>query len=185
MNEVTLRRAFRNLNRYIMVPLFRLGFGTVIGNPLSGYIMVIETIGNRTGKRRFTPVNYAIVDGHAYCLAGYGRGSHWLLNLHENPKAALIMPGRRVRCMACELKNEEARLEIARQILINAGFAGFYYGYNPRTVDQERLRADLMDIPVIKFECETTLQPRSDDPGGKLWVIWLVILIAIIILVLG
>ena len=185
MNEEALRRAFRILNRYVMVPLFRLGLGSVIGNPFSGYIMVMETIGNRTGKRRFTPVNYAIVGGQAYCLAGYGRGSHWLKNLHENPEAVLIMPGRRVRCMACELEKDEARLGIARLILVNAGFAGFYYGYNPRTVDQERLKADLMEIPVIEFNCETTLQPRSDDPGGKLWVLWLVVLIAILILVLG
>ena len=50
-----LRRAFRLLNRYWMVPLFRLGLGRWIVNPFTGYIMVLITIGRRSGQRRYAP----------------------------------------------------------------------------------------------------------------------------------
>ena len=39
------QRLFRVLNRFFMVPMFRLGLGPFMGNPLSGYIMVIRTVG--------------------------------------------------------------------------------------------------------------------------------------------
>ncbi len=59
-----VRRIFRVLNKYFMVPMFRLGFAPLMGNPISGYIMVIKTIGRKSGKTRLTPVNYAIIDGN-------------------------------------------------------------------------------------------------------------------------
>ena len=63
-----LRQFFRLLNRYFMVPVFRLGLGAFVGSPLGGYIMVVKTIGRKTGEARYTPVNYAIIDGNVYCL---------------------------------------------------------------------------------------------------------------------
>lgn len=73
MSPNLLRRFFWYLNRYLMVPMFRLGLGPVIGNPLSGYIMVIKTSGRKSGITRYSPVNYAILNGSVYCLSGYGR----------------------------------------------------------------------------------------------------------------
>ena len=45
-----MRRFFRFLNKFFMVPMFRLGFGPFFGNPLSGYIMVLKIVGRKTGK---------------------------------------------------------------------------------------------------------------------------------------
>jgi hypothetical protein len=53
----TERQVFQYLNRYFMIPVFRLGLGSLIVNPFSGYIMVIKTIGHKTGAERFTPTN--------------------------------------------------------------------------------------------------------------------------------
>ncbi len=53
-----VRRIFWFLNTFFMVPLFRLGLGPFFGNPLSGYIMVLKAIGRKSGKVRYTPVNY-------------------------------------------------------------------------------------------------------------------------------
>jgi len=49
--------------------------------PLTGYIMVLKTTGRKTGRQRFTPVNYAILDGKVFCLAGFGKLAHWYRNL--------------------------------------------------------------------------------------------------------
>lgn len=55
-----MRRFFRVLNRFFMVPMFRLGMGPFFGNPLSGYVMVLRTIGRKSGRVRNVPVNCAI-----------------------------------------------------------------------------------------------------------------------------
>jgi len=170
---------FKFLNRFFMVPAFRLGLGPVIGNPISGYIMVIETLGRKTGERRFTPVNYALIDGRVYCLAGFGSKAHWLLNLQAQPNAALILPGRRVYAHAMEVSDSQLRVRAARQVLINGGFAGFFFGFNPRSVDDDRLEQALEDIPVLAFDVEN-LDRRAGDPGGYLWLLWL-LLIAVLI----
>ncbi len=93
MVEEKLRRAFGYLNRYLMVPLFRLGLAPFIGSPFGGYIMVLKVIGRKTGKLRYTPVNYAIADGNVYCLAGFGAISDWYRNLLAYPNIEAMMPG--------------------------------------------------------------------------------------------
>src|SRR4030065_779507 len=72
-----MRAAFRVLNKF-MVAMFRLGLGPCVGgNPYTGYIMVITTIGRRSGLPRRTPVNYASGENEVYCLAGFGRRADW------------------------------------------------------------------------------------------------------------
>ncbi len=81
-----LRRVFWYLNRYFMVPMFRLGLGPLMVNPFGGYIMVLKTIGRKTGKVRYSPVNYAIMNGNVYCLVGFGHIADWYRNLRANPR---------------------------------------------------------------------------------------------------
>jgi hypothetical protein len=50
-----MRRAFWIFNKVFMVPMFRLGFGQMVGNPISGYMMVLKSLGRKTGETRFTP----------------------------------------------------------------------------------------------------------------------------------
>ena len=60
-----LRRVFWFLNKFFMVPLFRLGLGVFIVNPLTGYIMTLKTKGRKTSKTRYTPVNLlSLGSGH-------------------------------------------------------------------------------------------------------------------------
>ena len=61
-----LPRIFWFLNRFFMVPVFRMGLGFLVCNPLFGYIMIIKNIGHKSGKLYYTPTNYAILDGFLY-----------------------------------------------------------------------------------------------------------------------
>ncbi len=79
-----LRALFRLLNKFFMVPVFKMGLGPFVGNPFSGYIMVFKTIGRKSGLVRYAPVNYAILDGNVYCLSGLGKVAHWYKNLTAN-----------------------------------------------------------------------------------------------------
>ena len=66
ISERRLRRIFKSFNRF-MVLLWRLGLGSWMKWPeLSGAIMVIKHTGRKTGLTRYTPVNYAVVDGDIY-----------------------------------------------------------------------------------------------------------------------
>jgi len=55
-----MRRIFWFLNKFFMVPMFRLGFGPFFGNPLNGYIMVLKPVGRKTGKVDFGLVSQSV-----------------------------------------------------------------------------------------------------------------------------
>jgi deazaflavin-dependent oxidoreductase (nitroreductase family) len=167
--ENQLRRVFFYLNKFFMVPLFRLGLGPLIGTPFGGYIMVLKVVGRKTGKGRYAPVNYAIENGNVYCLAGFGNASDWYRNLLARPNIEAIMPGGAIAGTAETVDDPIERQRIIRRILINGGFAGFFYGYDPRAVSDERLERDTRDLPVIRIR-PVGIGSGASDPGGWAWV---------------
>src|SRR5512137_2099457 len=111
-----MRRIFWFLNKYFMVPMFRLGFGPFFGNPFTGYIMVLKVIGRKTGKLRYAPVNYAIMDGRVYCISGFRHVSDWYANLRANPNIEVLLPGGAISGSVTEVSDPAARLPIVRKI---------------------------------------------------------------------
>lgn len=176
----TMRRIFWFVNKYFMVPIFRLGFGPIFGNPFSGYIMVMKVIGRVSGKIYFVPVNYAIREGSVYCISGGRRTSDWVKNLMANPEVELILPNGAIFARTDEITDTNEKVPIARQVLINAGFAGYFEGYNPRKISDEELRTKVEDLPVLRFQ-PIGLGSGAADPGGWAWIAAFVISIAIIV----
>ncbi len=167
--ENKLRRVFWYVNRYFMVPMFRLGLGPWIGTPFGGYMMVLKIIGRKTGNVRYTPVNYAIEDGDVYCVAGFGAISDWYRNVRAHPNIEAILPSGAIAGIAEEVSDPALHQRLVRQIFINAGFAGFFYGYDPRTVSDEQLRETTADLPVIRIR-PTGIGSGASDPGGWAWL---------------
>ncbi len=167
----TERQVLRYVNRYFMIPVFRLGLGALIVNPFSGYIMVIKTIGHKTGAERFTPTNYAIQNGNVYCLAGVGPMAHWYRNLKANPRAELIMPGGNMTGIAEEVTDPDERLNAIRRILKNSGLAGFWMGLNPYTAPDKVVVEKCQNAPVIRIR-PAGIRSGPADPGGWLWLLW-------------
>jgi deazaflavin-dependent oxidoreductase (nitroreductase family) len=168
-NMDIVRRIFRIFNKIFMVPMIRLGFAPLLGNPITGYIMLIKTIGRKSGITRLTPVNYAIIDGYIYCISGFGRRSHWYLNLQADPRVELVLPGGAFTVKAEEVKEVGEALRAIKQILRNAGFAGFFEGYNPYTSSDEKLMATLDHSPVLRLQ-PVGIGNGAYDPGGWMWV---------------
>lgn len=164
------RRIFWYINKYLMVPLFRMGLGPLMGNPFSGYIMIVKTVGRKTGKMRFSPVNYAIQNGCIYCLAGFGQVCDWYRNLRANPQVELILPGRSVSGAAVEVLESPEYLLAARQVLKNGGFAGFFMGFNPYTVSDAILKEKMKGIPMTRIQ-PTGLGAGPYDAGGGYWIV--------------
>lgn len=169
-----LSRMFWFLNKFLMVPLFRLGLGTFLGTPFGGYIMVLKPIGRKSGKTYYTPVNYAIHNGCVYCVSGGRRTSDWFRNLLAHPEIEIILPGGAIFARAEEVHDADERRTLARQVLINAGFAGFFEGYNPRTISDAALQEKISDLPVIRFT-PLGLAQGPFDPSGWGWI-WGVLL---------
>ena len=168
--QTLLKQLFGVFNRVLMVPLFRLGLGLFIGNPLTGYIMVLKTVGRKTGKLRYTPVNYAILNGQIYCVAGFGQTSLWYRNLQAQPRLELLMPGGAFSGVAETVSDPAEAVQALRQVLISAGFAGYFYGFNPRTVAEARLR-ELTDTALVIRIRPDGLGNGAGDAGGWLWLL--------------
>jgi len=177
-----VRLFFKILNKLFMVPMFRLGMGPFFGNPFSGYIMVLVTVGRKTGKRRSTPLNYAIVGGDVYCLSGWGGKADWCRNVEANPEVSLIMPGGAMAGRAEDVSAIPERAAIVRQILKNGGFAGFATGLNAWRVSDERLLAKTEKTSLMRVR-PTGLANGACDPGGWAWI-WTVIATVILIVAL-
>ena len=118
-----VRRTFRLLNRQMLL-LWRLGLGRYLASPRLGYILVLATTGRKSGERRLVPLNFAERGNTIYCLAGFGKRTHWLLNLEADPSCELWLPdGRRVAGRAAVVGDEAMRIEMVRSVLVRAGFA--------------------------------------------------------------
>jgi deazaflavin-dependent oxidoreductase (nitroreductase family) len=165
-----LRSGFRVLNRCFMVPAFRSGLGAAMVTPPSGYIMVLSTLGHKSGKLRHTPVNYALIDGDVCCIAGFGEVAHWAKNLAANPEAEVQLPAGRFWGRVRIVTDEAERLRIARQVLKNAGFAGFFFGFNPFTTSDATLAGGIAGVPVLRVTPLRAL-PSAFDPGGSGWIV--------------
>jgi len=177
-----MRRFFWFLNKYFMVPMFRLGFGPFFGNPFNGYIMVLKLIGRKTGKLRYAPVNYAIHAGRIYCISGFRKGSDWYANLRAIPAIEAILPGGAISGIASESTDPALRLIVIRKILQNAGFAGFFEGYNPFRISDEELAHKTADLPLICIQ-PNGLGSGASDPGGWAWI-WSPVFLLLLVLVI-
>ncbi|MGD2155603.1 MAG: nitroreductase/quinone reductase family protein [Anaerolineales bacterium] len=165
-----LRRIFWLLNKFFMVPLFRLGLGAFMGNPFTGYIMVVKTIGRKTGKVRYTPVNYTIIDGWVYCMVGFGKIADWYRNIQERPQIELLLPSGPMAGEASQVSDPQESLKATRQLLKNAGFAGFFLGFNPFSAPDDLIEEKTKEIPMICVR-PTGIGSGAGDSGGWLWVL--------------
>ena len=169
MRPSFLRYIFWFLNKFFMVPIFRLGIGPVFGNPIWGYMMVLKTTGRKSRKTRYSPVNYAILNGNVYCMAGWGQIADWYRNLLSNPTIEMILPGGALAGIAEEVNISTERIEALRKVLKAGGFAGFMLGVNPYTASDEKLAEKTREIPLLRIK-PCGIGSGASDPGGWLWI---------------
>jgi hypothetical protein len=83
--------------------------------------------------------------------------------------------------------DDRERMRIARQVLKNAGLAGFFFGFNPFTTSEEKLARGIAGSPVYRLAPARAV-PAGFDPGGRGWVattiLWLALL-AIVVVILS
>jgi deazaflavin-dependent oxidoreductase (nitroreductase family) len=168
--EARLRTGFKYFNRYMLL-LWRLGLGGWINSwpAVGGRIMVLTTIGRTSGLARRTPLNYAIVDGEVYCVAGFGSISDWYRNIRANPAVEVWLPDGWWAGAAHELDDDTARLPLLRQVLIGSGIVAPLAGVNPHTLADDALAAATTNYHLIRIE-RIEARTGAGGPGDLAWL---------------
>ena len=147
--------------------------------------MGLTTRGPKTGQLRHTPVNYALRDGDVCCIAGFGSVAHWARNLAAHPEAEVQLPAGRFWGRVQTVTDDLERLRIGREILKNAGFAGFFFGFNPFATSDEMLARGIAGVPVYRIT-PSRASPATFDPGGAGWIgttiLWLALILLLIVI---
>ena len=166
--ERAMRRVFGVVNKYWSVPVLRSGLGPLWVTPFGGYVMLLRTTGRKSGLPRYAPLNYAIRDGFVYCIAGFGSEAHWYRNLLADPRVEVVLPSMAFAGIAETVTDPDEALAATRDVLLAAGFAGWFIGSNPRTITDEALRAFAMPVVRVRF---TGIGSGPSDPRGLLWIV--------------
>lgn len=150
---------FRPLNR-VMLALWTAGLGGALNvtHPVSGRLMVLSTVGRRSGKVRRTPLNYAPGHGEVFCVAGFGTRTHWFRNLQQHRTAEVWLPEGRFLVEAETVVEPEERLRRMRQVLQASGFAAkAFAGIDPWNIPDTDLEAQTREVPVVRLRLGTRL----------------------------
>ena len=166
------RRAFKLANRCGMIQLHRAGLAAWLGNPLTGYQLLLVTTGRRSGLRRPTPLEYLLADGAVWVMAGYGPRTDWYRNLLADPRVEVLLPGRHPFVgTAEEILDPAVRERIVVALARATGLPGFLIGANPWTAPDEKILRLVAWVPLIRITpLAGPLAAGPDDPGGLAWL---------------
>ena len=169
-----LQRGFLVLNGSFMAPLIRLGFGWLVGNPLTGHVMLLRTRGRRSGLLREAPLGYFIRDGAVYCVAGYGEPTPWFRNLVADPNVEVVLPTRRFQGRAEVVTDPGEWLRTYRALIASFGLLGRAVVGDVRRLDDATLLGRHRSLPVVRIRPrygDAPLVAGPFDPGGAGWIL--------------
>lgn len=170
VTEEKLRQSFKYLNRFMLL-MFRLGMGIWFNlwPEVSGRVMVITHTGRRSGLKRRTPVNYALVDGELYCIAAFGSITDWYRNLKIDPQVEVWLPEGWWSGIAEEVTDQKLRGPLIRQVMIGSGFAARLFGLNPYTLTDEELETITAKYQLVHIK-RVAASTGPGGPGDLAWV---------------
>jgi deazaflavin-dependent oxidoreductase (nitroreductase family) len=169
-----LRRGFLILNGSLMAPLLRHGFGWLVGNPLTGHVMLLRTRGRRSGLLREAPLGYVVRDGAVYCVAGYGEPTPWFRNLLVDANVEVILSTRRFKARAEPVTDAAEWLTTYRALIASFGLVGRAVVGDIGTLDDATLLARHRSLPVVRITPrygDAPLVAGAFDPGGSGWIL--------------
>ena len=113
-------------------------FGSRLGNLK---VLLLETIGHKSGEPRSVGLSYVEQDGRYFVAASYAgedRDPAWAKNLDAQPKATVIVDGRSLPVLARRLEGEDRTTMYARFVEADASYG-------------EYVRRTLREIPVFEL----------------------------------
>jgi deazaflavin-dependent oxidoreductase (nitroreductase family) len=162
---------FTAFNKYMSVPALKMGLGRYMSNPLTGYLMILRTRGRKSGEMRDAPLGYTIVGEHVYCVAGFGRKTHWFQNVQVDPKVEVILPSRAFSGLAEEVTDEEERLRVLPPLLRSMGVITGMVGMGNAWRDTPaEIARKCEGMPLVRVRA-TGIAAGPEDPGGRYWLL--------------
>ena len=120
------------------IPLYRASRGRLFGRLDCAPVLLLTTVGRRSGRPRTAPVVY-LAEGERLIVigsnAGHSKAPAWSLNLEANPVAEVELGAERRNVLARVAEGEE-RAELWRKV--NEMYSGFD-DYSARTTREIRL----------------------------------------------
>ena len=169
--EERLRQGFKRYLNPFMLAMWRLGMGKwlKVWPEVSGNILVLVHIGRKTGIRRYQPLNYAILDGDLYCIAGFGGVSDWYRNILAHPLVEVWLPDGWWAGTAEDISDSPERAHLIRQVMIGSGFAAYAFGINPRKMTDEEIDAGSAEYRLLRIH-RSEARTGPGGPGDLEWV---------------
>jgi deazaflavin-dependent oxidoreductase (nitroreductase family) len=162
---------FTAANKYFSVPALKMGLGRYISNPATGYLMILRTRGRKSGEMRDAPLGYTVVGEYVYCVAGFGRPTHWFQNILVDPKVEVILPSRAFAGVAEEVSDPDERRRVLIPLLRSMGvIAGMVGMGNPWRDSPDEIVTMCEGMPLVRVRA-TGIAAGPEDPGGRYWVV--------------
>ncbi len=176
------REGFKYFNQ-LVVAMWKLGLGKWINilPDVLGRTMVLTHSGRKSGQAYQTPVNYAVADGDVFCVARHGRQTDWLRNVQANPQVQVWLPNGWWAGTAEEVTDDNVRIPLLRQVLINGGWLTPMTGIYPNTMTDRELLAAAGDTPVIRIR-RTEARTGENGPAEYAWLWPLASLLLVLLL---
>jgi len=166
-----LHEGFTAVNKYVSVPALKMGLGRYVSNPLTGYLMILRTRGRKSGVMRDAPLSYTVVGEHVYCIAGFGRRTHWFQNVLADPHVEVILPGRSFSGLAEKVTDPDERRRVLPPLLRSMGVVAGMVGFgNPWRDTPEEIERKCEGMPLVRVRA-TGIAAGPEDPGGRYWVV--------------
>ena len=107
---------------------FRANHGQVGGSFAGAPLLLLHTVGARSGQPRVNPMMY-LADGDRYLVfaskQGSDRNPDWYWNLRAQPDARIEVGDQTVEVRATELRGAERDERFSQQAALYPGFAGY------------------------------------------------------------
>ena len=162
---------FKAVNKYVSVPALKMGLGRYMSNPLTGYLMILRTRGRKSGEMRDAPLGYTIVGNHVYCVAGFGRPTHWFQNILADPNVEVILPSRAFSGVAEEVTDPQERRRVLVELLRSMGLVAGMVGMgDPWRDSSQEIERKCEGMPLVRVRA-TGIAAGPEDPGGRYWIV--------------
>jgi F420H(2)-dependent quinone reductase len=122
--------------------VYRLTGGKIMGSLGPNTILLLETVGRKTAKRRTTPLMY-LRDGNNYVITASAGGAEanpgWYYNLKSNPQTIIQVQKQKLTVMAAEASPAE-RSRLWAQLVAKSPQFGDYETKTKRIIPMIILR---------------------------------------------
>ena len=123
--------------------IYRLSGGRIGGRIVGGPVLLLTTIGRKSGKERTLPLLY-LTDGNTIVLVasngGVAKHPLWWLNLQAHPQARVQIRSRTLNMTATVAEGEERNRLWSRLVAMYPGYAD-YQKRTPREIPVVLLRS--------------------------------------------